>query len=415
MSDILSELKRLGVTMGFPEKPAAPKRTGDVFRTLETAFPDGFTGENRFGPYFLNRRAYPLDYTHGSVCLSQEIAQSGLFKSLVGRTDIKKEETLAMDTETSGLSSAAAAFVFMIGMGYYSDNMYVIDQLILPDLGYEKAFLHQIEITFARFPVLLTYNGKSFDVPMIRSRGNFHFFPDFCAGMHHIDFLPIVRKFWRRTLPNCRLSTVEQDILEVRRGEAEVPGFMAPEIYREFLNTLDADGLAGIAYHNEIDVLSLTALLLFLSGVTRKGLNQPDSLREHRMSVPDFYRSAAMLNPEETELSRFLEDSLFSIAERRMTAATLRKRGALEQSLQIYCVLAESGDIISCYEAARLHEKTGREPEKAIAYLQKGIALLEQSETIGVWSKQAKLDQFRNRIEQIRRKAGNSKKDFPFE
>lgn len=404
MSDILSELKRLGVTMGFPQKPAVLQKTGDVFRRLEAAFPEGFTAENRFGPYFINRCRYPLTYTHGSVRMDQELAPTGLFRALIGRSDIKKEETLAMDTETSGLTSDAAAFIFMIGMGYYADDAYIVDQLILPDLGYEKAFIHQIEVIFARFPVILTYNGKSFDVPMIRSRGNFHFFPDFCASLHHIDFLPIARRFWRRTLPNCRLATIEQEILKVRRGEAEVPGFMAPEIYREFLNTLEADRLKGIAYHNEIDVLSLTALLLFLSGITRKGLYQPDSLNEHRMSVPEFYRSAMSLSPEEADLSHYLDENLFSVAERRLTAATLRKRGALEQSLRVYQALAENGDILSCYEAARLHEKM-EQPEQAIALLEKGILLLEASEATGHWSRQSKAEQFRNRIAQIRRKA----------
>jgi hypothetical protein len=406
MSDILAQLKSLGVTLGMPDKPAVPKsQPGDVFQALEKAFPNGFTNENTFGPYFINRCTYPASYTHGCVHLDHELSKSRMFSSIVGLSEIRKEDTLAMDTETSGLSADASSFVFMIGMGYYSANQYIVDQLILPDLIYEKAFLHQTEIIFARFPVLLTYNGKSFDIPMIRSRCNFHFFPDFCSDMHHVDFLPIARKYWRKTLPNCRLSTLEQEVLKIRRGEAEVPGFMAPEIYRDFLNTTDGTALKGVAYHNEIDVMSLSAFLVFLGKITQTGMYNPDLLSECHLSVPDFYRNTIPVDPENADITPLLNNSYFSIHEKKKTAGILKKMGAFEKSLHIYTALAENGDIASCYEAASLYEKNFQNHQDAITFLLKGVSLIEKDDTIGTWSKKEKLNQFRIRIDKIREKA----------
>lgn len=388
MSDILSQLKSLGVTLGMPEKPPTPhKQSDDIFHTLEKAFPNGEIGENHYGPYFTNRCVYSKSYAHGRVRLDQNLTNSRLFSRMIDFGEINMRNTLAMDTETSGLSVNSASFVFMIGMGYYHEDQYLVDQLILPDLIYEKAFLYQIETTFARYPILLTYNGKSFDIPMIQSRCNFHMIPDFCSENQHIDLLAIARKFWKKSLPNCRLATMEKEVLKIQRDDQEIPGFMAPELYREFLNSSDGSVLTGIAYHNEIDVLSLSAFLLLLNQISQSGNLDPDGLSDYAMSGTDFYRNSVLLDPEGIDIQSFLNHSCLSNHEKQKAAGTFLKTGALDKALQIYTTLADEGDLKSCLQTARLYEKEFQNYDLAITYLQKGLELLNQDEILGKWSK----------------------------
>ncbi len=388
MSDILSQLKKLGVTLGMPEKPCIPsKQSADIFTALQKAFPNGFINENFYGPYFINRCVYSKSYTHGRVRLDQGLINNKVYSKMIDFGEINIQNSLAMDTETSGLSVNSASFVFMIGMGYFSQDQYIVDQLILPDLIYEKAFLYQIESIFARFPILLTYNGKSFDIPMIRSRCHFHMIPDFCTGNHHIDLLPIARKFWKKTLPNCRLATIEQEVLRIQREEQEVPGFMAPELYREFLNTSDGSVLTGIAYHNEIDVLSLSAFLLLLNQISQTGKHDPDLLSDYSLSSPDFYRSSIMSDPDEIDIALLLNNPSFSNHDKQKIAGKYLKNGSLDNALKIFSTLADEGDLKSCLQVARLYEKERKDYGSATIYLQKALDLINQDEILGKWSK----------------------------
>ena len=88
-----------------------------------------------------------------------------------------------MDTETSGLSFDSAGFVFMIGLSYFVPDGLVVDQFILPDLSGERAFLEAVRATVERFDAFVTYNGKSFDVPMIHAREKVHFLPHAFDGL----------------------------------------------------------------------------------------------------------------------------------------------------------------------------------------------------------------------------------------
>ncbi len=405
MSDILSQLKNLGVTLGMPEKPyEPPKQPVDIFHALEKAFPNGNIDENFYGPYFINRCIYPKSYTHGRVRLNQDLINSRLFSTMIDFGEINIQETLAMDTETSGLSANSASFVFMIGMGHFIEDQYVVEQLILPDLTYEKAFLYQIETIFARYPILLTYNGKSFDIPMIRGRCNFHMIPDFCSENQHVDLLPIARKFWNKSLPNCRLSTMEKEVLKIQRDDQEVPGFMAPELYRDFLNTSDGSVLIGIAYHNEIDVLSLSAFLLLLNQIAQSEKRDSDFFSDYMLSGPDFYRNSALLDPEETDIQSFLTNPYMSNHDKQKVAVTFLKIGAKEKAIQIYKALADEGDLKSCLQAAYLYEKEFRNYDLAIMYLQKGVELLNQDEILGKWSKIDRMKKINQMIEKNKEK-----------
>ena len=143
MSDILARLKALGVTKGMPETPAAPiRKSTDNLEALRKTFPGGFITENDYGYCFINRLTQPLSQLHGSVHMDAQLQNSPLFTSIMEMEIQNKEDTLAFDTETSGLSNGSGSFIFMLGLGYFEGDSYIVDQLILPDLADEIGRAH---------------------------------------------------------------------------------------------------------------------------------------------------------------------------------------------------------------------------------------------------------------------------------
>ena len=391
MSDILARLKALGVTKGMPEKAPAPvRKSSDNMAALQKEFPDGIVEENDYGYCFINRLTQPLSQLHGSVRMDAQLCPSPLCDSVMETEILRKEDTLAFDTETSGLSNGSSSFIFMLGLGYFEGDSYIVDQLILPDLGDEPAFLRQTELIFSRFPILISYNGRGFDVPMLQSRLNFHMFPDFTKEITHIDLLNLTRRYWKAKLGSVRLANIEQYVLKLQRGDEEVPGYMAPELYREFLRSGDASHISGIAYHNRIDVVSLSAFLLYLNDLCIRGEKDPSVWEAE--GVPESALLRNNLNIFSGKVISKIES--FSIKEKKQIAAKFLKTGDREKALPILDELAGEGDYDSAIRLMKfyLQEKNTERFEK---YRELAVSILENDETVGKWSKADKISKLR--------------------
>ncbi len=384
MSDILSRLKALGVTKGFPDKPAKkPQKQYDRIDALRKTFPNGIVTENDHGVCFINRMVQPLDEPHGLVNMTDSLRPSELFDSVLQARIERKEDTLAFDTETSGLSNGSGSFIFMLGLGYFEGASYVVDQLILPDLSDESAFLRQTELIFSRFPFLISYNGKGFDIPMLQSRLHFHMFPDFSKDICHIDLLNLTRRYWKTSLGSVRLSNIEQYVLKLQRGDEEVPGYLAPELYREFLRDGDASHIAGVAYHNRIDVVSLSAFLLYLNDLAVRGKDDPAVWTGAGVSESALIRhNLKLLSGQALSKSGELSDK-----EKKSLAAGLLKNGETEKAVVVLTELAEKGDLQSATKLLNLYRKA-RDRERFEEYRALVIRLISEDETIGKWSRE---------------------------
>ena len=112
----------------------------------------------------------------------------------------------------------------------------------------------------AHASVVVTYNGGSFDLPLLRNRFALHDMPDPFLGTPHLDLLTVARRLWRHSLPDCSLATVEHHVLGAERDGSDVPGFEIPGIYNAFLRTRDAHDLRGVVQHNQSDIVALAAL-----------------------------------------------------------------------------------------------------------------------------------------------------------
>jgi len=161
---------------------------------------------------------------------------------------------------------------FMVGVAFFEPHTTIADgqteegdvlvvrQYFLRDHGDEPEMLHQLDDMMADKAGLITFNGKSFDVPLLDSRYLMNRRRGRLLEMPHIDLLAPARRLFRSRLGSCALGSLEQNLLGLRRTQDDVPGWMIPSLYLDYLRSGDARRLTGIFYHNEMDMLSMVTL-----------------------------------------------------------------------------------------------------------------------------------------------------------
>lgn len=170
-----------------------------------------------------------------------------------------------LDIESTGLQPRQP--LFLIGLLFRHDGRYKLRQYLARHPGEEKALLSDIAEVLQSFEAVVTYNGKNFDIPYIETR-MVKYNLTYCLPQFHLDLLWFARRHYRQHLPNCRLSTLEEHVLDMRRID-DIPGSCIPEAYNRFVETQDPRKMLGILEHNALDLISLRKLL-FLAGQRRE-------------------------------------------------------------------------------------------------------------------------------------------------
>jgi uncharacterized protein YprB with RNaseH-like and TPR domain len=179
-----------------------------------------------------------------------------------------------IDTETTGLGNGAGIYPFMVGVGTFEPapggkgSEFVVRQLFMRHPGEELGLLTALAGLLEGRQGLVTFNGRTFDVPLLRGRYRFnrHWLPVDAppllqeANAPHLDLLHPARRLWSQQLPSCRLSALEQAILAHARREEDVPGYLIPALYAQYIHNRDARPMQGIFYHNQEDILSMVYL-----------------------------------------------------------------------------------------------------------------------------------------------------------
>ena len=169
---------------------------------------------------------------------------------------------LCLDTETTGLGSAAGTVAFLIGIGWWQDDRMRLVQLLLPDLSEEPALLDALAAEMPAGACLVTYNGRTFDWPLLETRYRMgRRVPPPLDG--HLDLLLLVRRLFRHRLPDARLQTVERHLLRRHRAP-DIPSWEIPAVYHSFLRGGPAGPVRVVARHNAEDVVTLGRLLAHL-------------------------------------------------------------------------------------------------------------------------------------------------------
>ena len=289
------QLKALGVELGKDKRPSI-SRTQKY--PIEKVVPGEFW-DSIYGQVFYHQDHFPKDHLHGEKSLWPTHSIAGLCQ-WAGAKSLSLADLynfIFLDTETSGLAGGTGTYAFEIGVGRFTADGFLLAQFFMRHPGEEPALLAGLSEFIDGMQAVVTYNGKSYDIPLLNTRFTMVGLTSPFEEIDHFDLLPLARRLWRNRLESRTLGSVEDHILGVTRGEQEVPGYLIPEMYFEYLKSQDARPMAGIFYHNAIDILSLAGLFSHMAFL----LHEP--------------HSDAIHHPEDTAALARLFESMGDIAQ----------------------------------------------------------------------------------------------------
>lgn len=187
------------------------------------------------------------------------------------------ERLLFLDTETTGLSGGAGTVAFEIGVGWIEPRGMVIRQYVMRDYAQEADMLREIAALIAKADTLVTFNGKSFDLPLLESRMVMNRIRVHVTDMPHLDLLHAARRVYKLRLGRCNLTSLEEAVLGKARQD-DLPGAQVPERYFTYLKTGEFTLLEDVLRHNFDDVRSLAELTAVICSAYRK----PEALRHEQ-------------------------------------------------------------------------------------------------------------------------------------
>jgi uncharacterized protein YprB with RNaseH-like and TPR domain len=409
MSPSLSDkLKSLGVKTGTADiQPPVKKPRGGV--PVEEVL-DGRWIETRRGDTFVVEQVFSSEYRHGAVPIRLDSSLGGLAAwagdERISGLDISQFAFL--DTETSGLAGGTGTYAFMVGAGRFVDGDFRLSLFFMRDPAEESALLEALADFLAPCAALVTFNGKAFDAPLLRTRYTMHSLPCPFEGFSHVDLLPLARRLWRDRLPSRALKYLEEHIMDAPRTSEEVPGYEIPWLYFDFLRTGDVTPLKGVFYHNAMDVVAMAALF----SLTAHMLDDPHGTEiEHGLDVvalaklfEDLNRwdDAALLY--ERGLKSSLPEADFWQAVKRLSALQ-RRRGDLETAARLWQQAAAEGHIFAHVELAKYFEHTRRDPSSALEWTRSAIRHAEMA-NLPDYEKKHWLSELTHRLERLEKKAG---------
>lgn len=218
--------------------------------------------ENASGRHYVSFRSWERHRRHGSMDIStlQDLPEDLLGAVSEGTVPAAPPTRWCfLDTETTGLAGGSGTYAFLIGVGWVDETGFRLRQYFLREPGEEASALEALEEQLSQFDVMVTYNGKTYDQPLLETRYRMSRRKPPFERLAHMDLLHGARRLWKLRFESCRLVELEHQILGVER-QGDVPGELIPYIYFDYLRKGEILRLVPVFHHNAIDVLTLACL-----------------------------------------------------------------------------------------------------------------------------------------------------------
>lgn len=268
---------------------------------------------------------------------------------------------LFIDTETTGLSGGAGTVAFLVGCGFIEDDRFIVRQYLMPDYSAEPAMLSALAELMNRYDTLVHYNGRRFDVPLLKDRFVMKRMDADPCEMEQLDLLYPARKAWKLRLGCCRLSYIESAVFGMPERD-DIPGSEIPARYFESVKTGDIALLNDVIEHNRQDIVTLTTLLVKLDAV----YHDPEKVTEQ---LDEYSLGRTFERQGEIKLARSMY-SLASVPRPIRHVSDLRgEKYAGEANYRLYRILRRNGDHEGCLKT--LDSMIRRKQMGIVPYIEK--------------------------------------------
>ena len=388
MPSLSDKLKSLGVKVGAQNLAPAYTRQASPQFSEHTALLEqvlaGHPLQTALGETFVVESFYSTEYRQGRFGLQITASLQGIAEWAGEKRicECEPDSIAFLDTETTGLAGGTGTYAFLIGVGRFVGSSFHLAQFFMRDPIEEPAQLAALEQFLAPCQALVTFNGKSFDVPLLNTRYITHGWPPPLVDSAHVDLLHLARRLWRDRLPSRTLGNLEVQILGAARTSEDIPGWMIPGIYFDYLRDRNPFPLKNVMYHNAMDVISMAALFNHMAGLLADPFNGGIDHSMDIISLAKLFESMGDLN-KATQLYIYgLEQDLpkASLLEAIQRLATIHKRQAnLQAAAELWEQAAHHQHLLAYIELAKYYEHHLRDYRQALHWTQSGVDLVKQA------------------------------------
>lgn len=184
--------------------------------------------------------------------------------------EVDPGKILFLDTETTGLAGGTGTIPFLVGVSWWDKGGLTTRQYFLPGPGHEAAMLHELSLLASDFRIVATFNGASFDLPLLRTRARMNRLVDPVAGLVVWDLLVPARRLYGNQLPDCRQQTLEREVCKMHRTEGDIEGSQIPQVWFDFLATGQTGLLSRVMTHNRRDMVGMGRLFNLVSQAAQR-------------------------------------------------------------------------------------------------------------------------------------------------
>jgi uncharacterized protein YprB with RNaseH-like and TPR domain len=295
---------------------------------------------------------------------------------------------LFLDTETTGLAGGTGTYAFLIGLAWWDAGALQVEQLFMRDFAEEYSLLHELAARVAERPVLVTFNGKTFDWPLLDSRFTMTRTIPTPRLAAHLDLLHPSRALWKPRLGSVRLVELERHVLDAPRlgwhREEDIASSLIPQYYFDYLRGGSADPLVGVLRHNQMDLRGLAALfgkintLLAAQDTDRDGVHSLDLY-----GLARFFKRRGHSNRAHVACTQALDLGLpAEIRPRahRELALLARRRGDHDAAATLWLELASDPEdgVLACEQLAIHYERRTKDLARAAEFARLGLAKLQR-------------------------------------
>jgi uncharacterized protein len=385
-SDKFARLAALRPSHALPSPPAVlrtPNDHDEVARLLGAGVACNHYGEHLAVRNWFSTPEFsaPSSVALELLCRTRDEASSRRTREALEDPD----RWLFLDTETTGLAGGTGTYAFLIGLAWWDAGGLQVEQLFLRDFSEEYSLLHELAARIAERPVLVTFNGKTFDWPLLESRFTMTRSIKVPQLSAHLDLLHPARALWKLRLGSVRLVELERHVLDASRlgwhREDEVISSLIPQLYFDYLRGGSPYPLAGVLKHNQMDLRALAALY----GKINSLLDECKSSPAETHSLDLFGLSRFLTRRGETDRAHSVcsqaRDAGLPAAFRsqatRELAFLAKRRGDVEAASSLWHELVNDRQdgIVACEQLAIHYERREKNYDRAIEFTQ--LALLK--------------------------------------
>ena len=324
--------------------------------------------ENEHGRFFLVSDLLSGSSRHGHRNIREafdfDMTAAGMLANNPILGDYTSSDALFLDTETTGLAGGTGTMAFLIGLGWFEEGHFQVRQILARDFGEEKAALTYLREITAQKKFLVTFNGKAFDVNLLSTRFIMNRMQSDLSGLPHLDLLHPSRRILGHRLENCRLVTLEADILGVQR-EGDIPGWEIPQRYFDWLRRRDPRLLAGIFEHNRLDVISMATLTAHLVEILTAQALAPYTHTDDYLAAARLHLKRANAPGAQKILDIFHDQTCsdFSLQSKKKLAQLYKRTGRMDEAVQLWRQMAacEPIEFYAVSELAKYQEHHERD------------------------------------------------------